>query len=81
MPRSKTIKRYFCKECGVHVYMDGYHENEKGERSSFFLVNLRTIDQPQEGIDLSEVKIKYLDMLHDNFQAGKKDTPWSGGLP
>lgn len=51
------------------------------EKHEFFAVNLATIDQPQEGIDLSKTKINYCDGLNDNWWAGLKDEPWAGGLP
>lgn len=72
--------RYFCANCGVHVWGEGWYEFG-GEKHNFFSVNLATIDQPQDGIDLSETKIKYCDGLNNNWFAGLKDEPWSGGLP
>lgn len=51
-----------------------------GKAVNHFSVNLSSVDQPQEGIDLSEVKIGYFDGLNGNFQAGLKDQPWKGGL-
>jgi hypothetical protein len=41
---------------------------------------LSAIDQPQDGIDLKEFKIGYSDGLKDNFMAGQKDEPWTGGM-
>ena len=46
----------------------------------FFVLNASSIDQPQEGVELSKSKLQYFDALHDNFMAGTKDTPWEGGL-
>jgi hypothetical protein len=43
-------------------------------------VNIVTLDQPQEGLELSEWKIRYCDGLHDNQMAGLRDGPWSGGV-
>jgi hypothetical protein len=74
-----TTDRYFCATCGVHVWMQGafaFH----GQTFHRFVVNLGTVDQPQEGLELSQVKIKYWDGLNDNFAAGTRDEPWLGGL-
>lgn len=71
--------KYFCKTCGVHVWAGGAYEFQ-GTSYSFFTVNLATIAQPQEGIDLSKVVIEYVDGLHDRQSAGKRGTPWEGGL-
>ena len=60
--------------------MEGYWEGADGSRHDLFVVNLNTVDQPQEGVDLSLTKIGYVDMLHDNFTGGVKDTPWPNGL-
>lgn len=46
----------------------------------FFIVNAATIDQPQEGIDLSVFKMEYWDGRSDGFGKGKKEHPWEGGL-
>ncbi|OQO15294.1 hypothetical protein B0A48_00677 [Cryoendolithus antarcticus] len=49
-------------ECGVHVWMHGYYEYE-GTKHELNVINLATIDQPQEGVDLSKVKPTYSNML------------------
>ena len=72
--------RWFCAKCGVHVWGEGWYSIE-GQRFDFFAINLATIDQPQEGIDLSDFKLKYFDGLHDNWFAELKESPYSGGLP
>lgn len=78
-PNHKKIHHYFCDKCGVHVFGEGSYEFQ-GQKHDFFTVNLATVDQPQEGIDLAEFQIEYVDGLHDNWMAGKKDKPWSGGF-
>lgn len=78
-PNVKTCVRYFCEKCGMHVWMEGYYE-ANGYRSDIFAVNLRSVDQPQEGVDLRDVKVQYFDMLHNNFGGGLADKPWEGGL-
>ena len=55
-------------------------EEAEGAVVEFFGVNVVTLDQPQEGLDLSIFKIEYLDGRNDNFMAGKRDTPWPGGI-
>lgn len=70
--------RWFCQQCGVHVWMEAQYEIH-GHKVDLFAVNLATLDQPQDSIDLNEVKISYVDGLHDNFmQPGEK--PYPGGL-
>ena len=77
-PNNKNGHLYFCDKCGVQVVREGNYEY-MGQKHEIFSVNLLTVDQPQEGIDLSKFKIKYVDGLHDNWMAGAKDQPWSGG--
>lgn len=77
-PRSKDIHRYFCNKCGVHIYGEGKYVFEGGEYK-FFTVNLHSLDQPQEGLDLSLFKFEYWDGRNDNWFAGKKKVPWQGG--
>lgn len=43
-------------------------------------MSVNTIDQPQAGLDLKDVKVQYFDGLHDNFEAGSKQEPWANGL-
>jgi len=69
---------YFCEKCGVQVFREGTYEFE-GTKHEVFSVNLCTVDQPQEGIDLAGFKITYCDGLHDNWMGGMKEAPWSGG--
>ncbi|KAF2216604.1 hypothetical protein CERZMDRAFT_93897 [Cercospora zeae-maydis SCOH1-5] len=79
-PDAKHGSKYFCRDCGCHVYQEARYP--MGDQMvDLFTVNALTIDQPQEGLDLSETKIQYVDMLHDNFMAGTRDAPWPGGLP
>ncbi|PPJ56030.1 hypothetical protein CBER1_03399 [Cercospora berteroae] len=79
-PNAKNGSKYFCRDCGTHVYQEARYP--MGDQMvDLFTVNALTIDQPQEGLDLSETKIEYVDMLHDNFMAGTRDVPWPGGLP
>lgn len=75
----KMIHHYLCPKCGVHIYGEGSYVYE-GNKYDFFSINLATVDQPQEGIELSDFKMKYVDGLTDNWMAGSKDVPWKGGL-
>lgn len=74
---SKEVNKYFCRTCGVHVCWTGRYEYE-GEVVEFFGINVLTLDQPQEGVDLRTWKIMYSDGRNDNWMAGLKDVPWSG---
>ena len=58
----------------------GYFEMHD-QRVNLFVVNIATVDQPQEDFDLNQVKIQYRDLLHGNYAGGLKDAPWPGGLP
>ncbi|KAK3711373.1 hypothetical protein LTR37_009753 [Vermiconidia calcicola] len=74
------MHRWFCKKCSVLVYMEGVLEWE-GQEVGFFMVNVGSIDQPQEGVDLGKIKLQYVDMLNDNIHGGLKGEPWGNGLP
>lgn len=76
--RSKDIHKYFCDKCGIHVIGAGKYEYE-GAVHEFFSLNILTLDQPQEGLDLSNFKIQYWDGRNDNWEGGMKDVPWPGG--
>jgi hypothetical protein len=75
---SKDVHKYFCDKCGIHVYSEGKYESE-GAVHEFFTINILTLDQPQEGLDLNEFKIQYWDGRNDNWYGGMKDVPWPGG--
>ncbi|KAF1823730.1 uncharacterized protein K489DRAFT_401008 [Dissoconium aciculare CBS 342.82] len=79
----KFIKRYFCSTCGVHCWMEGAFPLN-GNMIPLFSVNLSTVDQPQPGVDLSQVKLRYFNMLgkgFDNPDPTLHDAPCKGGLP
>jgi len=73
------IQRYFCSTCGVHVWVQGWYK-ANGQTFDPASLNLATIDQPQEGIDLSQVKIQYVDLLHNNPLGAPQSEPYPGGL-
>ena len=79
-PNAQAAHKYFCKTCGVHVWAEGSYPWE-GKAFHFFLINVSSVDQPQDTLDLSKIKISYCDGLNDNQAAGYKDQPWSCGLP
>ena len=54
---------------------------QEGNSFPFFMVNVMSIDQPQDGVDLGKVKLKYYDGLTNNFNAAPTDTPAPKGLP
>jgi hypothetical protein len=76
--RTKQSHRYFCNRCGVHVYGKAEYE-EDGKVIKHFGINLVTLDQPQEGLNLSNFKIRYYSGRNDAFHLGLKDTPYPGG--
>jgi hypothetical protein len=55
-------------------------DGEEGEIVDFFSINLGTLDQPQEGLDLSLFKMEYYDGRNNNWMGGRREAPWSGGL-
>lgn len=79
-PNAKSAHKYFCRTCGCHVWAEGEYEYE-GQIIKFFTVNLASIDQPQDGIDLSKATFSYWDGRNDNWAAGPKDRPFAGGFP
>jgi hypothetical protein len=78
--RSQKVHRFYCDKCGIQVYAKGEYEF-KGQVVNFFSVNVTTLDQPQEGLDLSTFTVKYVSGRDDNWMAGLKDTPYPGGIP
>jgi hypothetical protein len=78
--RLDTAHKYFCKKCGVHVWAGGSYEYQ-GTKHDFFTINLASVDQPQDGVDLSKVKVTYADGLRDNWGEMSTEKPFSGGLP
>ncbi|OAL38315.1 hypothetical protein AYO20_02374 [Fonsecaea nubica] len=80
--RSRDVHKYFCGTCGVHVCGEGRFEFPAGSGTihDFFSINAVTLDQPQEGLELSKFKISYVDGRHDNWGAGARDVPWPGGI-
>ncbi|ETN42094.1 uncharacterized protein HMPREF1541_04033 [Cyphellophora europaea CBS 101466] len=79
-PRKAEVDghRYFCKTCGTHIYREAKY-TFNGQQHESFTVNALSIDQPQEGIDLSELSYSYCDGLTNKFTTG--DKPFPGGAP
>jgi hypothetical protein len=76
--RSKEAHRFYCDKCGVHVFFRAKYEHG-GHEVKAFGINIVTLDQPQEGLDLSKFEIKYMDGRNDNWAAGLKERPYPGG--
>jgi hypothetical protein len=74
----KEIHHRFCDKCGTHVVGHGYYTIQ-GQKTDFFSLNIMTLDQPQEGLDLSKFKMTYWDGLNNNWAAGQREVPWPGG--
>lgn len=77
--RTPTITRRFCNRCATSIVTHGFYEIN-GKRVDFFSLNANSLDQPQEGLDLSTFKIMYASGRDDNWMAGAKDVPYPGGL-
>ena len=74
----RDIHKYFCGNCGIHVVGEGKFAWKDGF-VDFFQINLGTLDQPQEGLELSKWKISYVNG-RDNRWEDRKETPFRGGL-
>jgi hypothetical protein len=77
--QSKDIHRYFCSKCGIQVYGCGKYVLPGGKDEHFFSVNALTLDQPQDGLDLTKWTIRYWDGKNNNWMSGPKDTPYLMG--
>jgi len=64
-----TSQRRFCKRCGVQCFSKGHVEELGGD---FVSVTLNALDD----FDRSTIKVRHWDGLHNNWQAGMRDTPW-----
>jgi hypothetical protein len=76
--RSKDINKYFCANCGIHCWSNGKYEFQ-GVVHHFFTINILTLDQPQEGLDLSKFKIRYSEGRSGNWTLEQRDQPYPGG--
>jgi hypothetical protein len=65
----KTGKRFFCKQCGIHVFGRGHLKELGGDYAS---VNLNAIDD----IDVGTLTVSHWDGRHNNWYAGTRPTPW-----
>ncbi|MCJ1443508.1 MAG: hypothetical protein MMC23_004006 [Stictis urceolatum] len=72
-----THNRHFCPKCGVQVYVDGFYEL-MGKRIDVFSLNVMTLDQPQEGIELSQAGFEYWDRKGEGWKQGPQTRPWPG---
>lgn len=75
---SEDIHRNFCDKCGIQVFASGKY-TFGGQTTEFFSINVLTLDQPQDGLDLRQWKFDYWDGKNNNWMSGKKDEPWPGG--
>ncbi|KAL6250788.1 hypothetical protein RBB50_003091 [Rhinocladiella similis] len=74
---SMDVHKYFCGKCGIHVFSRGRFELD-GHTHEFSSLNVLTLDQPQDGLDLSKAKVQYFDGRNDNWNAGPRVSPWPG---
>jgi hypothetical protein len=65
----KTGTRYFCKHCGVHVFLRGHLEELGG---AYVSVALNCLDD----VDLRDVEVGYWDGRNNNWMAGLRPAPW-----
>ncbi|MCL2449533.1 MAG: GFA family protein [Polyangiaceae bacterium] len=65
----KTVRRFFCKHCGVHCFGRGHLAEMGGDYVS---INVSCLDD----VELSGLAVTYWDGRHDNWLAGTRETPW-----
>lgn len=74
---TKSQHHHFCNKCGIHCFAYGSYEWE-GQTIKNFSINAVTLD-PDQGIDLRELKVSYWDGKSENWAAGAGDKPPAGG--
>jgi hypothetical protein len=65
----KTGTRYFCKNCGVHVFGRGHLAELGGDYVS---INVNTLDD----VDPNTLSAVHWDGRHDNWHAVPRPQPW-----
>lgn len=68
---------HFCTTCGVHCFAYGSYEYE-GKTHKNFSINAVSLD-PDQGVDLREIKVGYWDGKAENWAAGQAEKPYPGG--
>lgn len=80
---SKGVIWYFCRTCGVTTLAQGEHESDAGDgkivRVKTHVLNAVTLDQGQEGLDLSTIKFRYFNGLDHGWFASIQDSPAAWG--
>ncbi|KAH6874458.1 Mss4-like protein [Thelonectria olida] len=79
---NKAINHYFCPHCGVRCFMFATLVQD-GEVAQEVYVNAGTLDGKADGskmVELSKMKVKYLDGKAEAWSAPPADTPYEGGL-
>jgi hypothetical protein len=66
---SRTSRRFFCRQCGVHGFARGSLPELGGDYVS---INYNCLD----GVELSALPVIHWDGRHNNWYAGSRPTPW-----
>jgi len=74
-PNMKTMNRYSCPTCSVQIALDGTYPLPGGKEHVHFSINAATLDQPQEGLELTGTKIVYVNGREDKWTDGLTDAP------
>ncbi|KPI42300.1 uncharacterized protein AB675_9543 [Cyphellophora attinorum] len=74
------VHKYFCPTCGVQIAAAGTFAFQ-GQVREFFQINVGSLDQPQNGLDLGTWKVAYVDGRNDGWEDGARGTPFPGSLP
>jgi large subunit ribosomal protein L3e len=74
----KSVHHYFCTTCGVHCFLRVDYTGEDGSEQMHLTLNALTLDQGQEGLDLREWKVKYVNKGGAEWAMG--DEPFEGGV-
>ncbi|KAF2157633.1 hypothetical protein K461DRAFT_264511 [Myriangium duriaei CBS 260.36] len=76
---SPHLSRFFCDECGSPFAINGYYMHGD-KKIDYFSVDPKTLDQPQEGLELSTFVGEYIDGLHNAYAETRTDRPYPGGI-
>jgi hypothetical protein len=79
----KDVRWSFCKVCGVAILAQGEYKYNAGDgvvgRRKTRVINAVTLDQGQEGLDFSKIKIRYFNGREHGWDAKKQDEPAEWG--
>jgi hypothetical protein len=76
---TKQKHRWWCDSCGTPLFGGGsYVDPKTGQLVGYFVMNVVTLDQPQEVLDLKDWKILYFNGSENQWLDGPSETPFPG---